>query len=66
MNPRPIVVPCIAASAALILLACMSGPATPSDVGASATAMLASPSGDAMGTVMLTQTLSRPPGVCRR
>ena len=56
MNPRPIVVPCIAASAALILLACMSGPATPSDVGASATAMLASPSGDAMGTVMLTQT----------
>ena len=56
MNPRPIIAFCIAASAVLTLLACTSGPAAPSGIGASATATLASPDGDAMGTVMLIQT----------
>ena len=56
MSLRQIIALCITVSAILTLLACASGQATPSDVGAAATAAMASPDGDAMGTVTLTQT----------
>ena len=58
MNLRPIIVLAIMAFTMTIMLACApaAAPSAPSDVGASATATLASPDGDAMGTVTLAQT----------
>ena len=58
MNVHPIIALATIASAVLTLLACApaAAPSAPSDVGASATATLTSPDGDAMGTVTLAQT----------